>query len=678
MRFRAFTALFLLVAAVALTSAPSPIFTARDKTFYADQRTASFVRPGLVITIDSATIAADGTVKARVKLTDPRGLPLDRLGITTPGPVNVSFIVATIPQGRTQYVAYTTRVQTSPITNQSETQAGCENNGVFAQVADGVYDYTFRTKAAAGIDRAATHTIGAYGSRNLSEFDMGTNYDDDVYSFVPDGSQVRVVRDVIKTASCNKCHDTLSMHGGSRRSMELCVMCHTPQTIDPDTGNTQDMPVLIHKIHMGSSLPSVKAGRKYVVIGNQQSVHDYSKVLMPPDARSCIVCHEQEGPNAASQANRLLAANRAACGACHDDLNFASGEAHPGLSQVSDSQCTNCHIPRGELELDASIFGAHTIPVNSGSLPGVAFTIERVDDTAAGKKPIVTFTVKDKSGAAILASKMDLLTLVMAGPAPDYKMTTNLDEDARSAEEIGPGTYRYTFKTMIPASARGTFALGIHGFRNVKILAGTKKEQTVRDAGSNKIVYFAVDDSLVAPRRTVVSMEKCNACHGRLLKHARFKPADKIEYCAMCHLTGFTDKDAEFRPKDAAPPSSLALGFMLHRVHRGRDLTRTYATYGTTSVHNFNIVGFPGDLRNCGACHVGGSEQLPLPEGLSSITTPAEFMDPTPPTSAACLGCHDTQSAAAHARTQTTSMGESCSVCHGPQAEFSVSRMHAR
>jgi len=43
-------------------------------------------------------------------------------------------------------------------------------------------------------------------------------------------------------------------------------MCHTPQTVDPDTGNTVDMKVFIHKLHMGSQLPSVKAGTPYQVI----------------------------------------------------------------------------------------------------------------------------------------------------------------------------------------------------------------------------------------------------------------------------------------------------------------------------------------------------------------------------------------------------------------------------
>src|SRR5436305_515828 len=42
----------------------------------------NFIRPGVVVKVVSAAIAKDGTITARVNLTDPKGLPLDRDGIT--------------------------------------------------------------------------------------------------------------------------------------------------------------------------------------------------------------------------------------------------------------------------------------------------------------------------------------------------------------------------------------------------------------------------------------------------------------------------------------------------------------------------------------------------------------------------------------------------------------------
>ncbi|MCX6637249.1 MAG: hypothetical protein NT090_19510, partial [Acidobacteria bacterium] len=200
-------ALAVIAGAVLLTSADGPAFTGQSKAYYLSPAQANFIRPGLVIKITKAEIAADGTIKAWYKLTDPKGVPLDRDGIYSPGTISASFIAAYIPKGDWQYIAYTTRLQgPSPITGAMATQAGTDSGGRHEKIADGEYLYTFATKVPAGFNKTVTHTIGAYGSRNLSEFELGTQYSNSVFNFVPDGSPVRVVRDVIRTATCNKCH----------------------------------------------------------------------------------------------------------------------------------------------------------------------------------------------------------------------------------------------------------------------------------------------------------------------------------------------------------------------------------------------------------------------------------------------------------------------------------------
>src|SRR5207248_1633650 len=145
-------------------------------------------------------------------IADPVGLPLDKAGVTTPGAVNLSFIAAYIPNGQEQYVSYTTRSATGNVSG-TVNQAGGESKGAFTELAAGQYQYTFATKAPAGFDAAATHTIGIYGSRDLTVFNLGTNYASATFNFVPNGNQVTTTRDVIKTQSCNNCHDQLSFHG---------------------------------------------------------------------------------------------------------------------------------------------------------------------------------------------------------------------------------------------------------------------------------------------------------------------------------------------------------------------------------------------------------------------------------------------------------------------------------
>src|SRR5207244_10224042 len=139
-----------------------------------------------------------------------------------------------LPNNQTIYTSYTTRAATGtviPTTN----QAGADSGGVITQLAPGQYQYVFKTKAPIGFDASATHTIGIYGSRNLSDFSLPTNYASTTFNFVPNGAKVTNVHDIIKTSSCDTCHDQVSAHGGSRRSVELCVLCHTPQTVNPNT-----------------------------------------------------------------------------------------------------------------------------------------------------------------------------------------------------------------------------------------------------------------------------------------------------------------------------------------------------------------------------------------------------------------------------------------------------------
>ena len=669
--------IFLLTSSLALVSATRPVWTAQDKAYYADPNLLAFVRPGLNVQILSAEITADGIIRARIKFTDPRGLPLDREGIFTPGTIGASVIAATIPRGQRQYVSYTTRIQRSPITGVSATQAAADTGGRWEKVADGEYLYTFGTRAPSNIDRSATHTIGVYANRNLNEFDLGINLKEVTYNFVPDGSPVQQVRDMVRTETCNKCHHSLSAHGTTgRTTMEGCFLCHQPQTVDPDTGNTVDMAVMIHKIHRGSDLPSVRAGGKYQIIGFGQNVFDFSKVVFPAapfggdTSRQCQTCHESNR-GAVQHDAWLTQPTRAACGSCHDNVNFATGENHANLPQVSDNQCANCHTPEGELEFDLSIIGAHTTAMFSKELPGVVFEILEVRDGVAGKAPTVTFTLKDKKGSPLAISSFNWLTLVMGGPTSDF--STYITQDARSAQGSGD-RYTITFSRPIPADAKGSWAIGIEGRRSVTLLPGTQKQTTVDDAGNNVVTYFSVDGSQVQPRRKVVELADCNQCHNKLTIHGSRR--NQPEHCVICHNPNVTD--AATRPADKKPDESIDFRAMIHRIHSGAELDREFTIYGRTVAHNYNEVHYPGFRERCSACHVAGAYQLPLNQDLLKVTDPRGFLNPVGPETIACLSCHDNLQAASHALANTSALGESCAACHGPNREFAVDKVHAR
>ena len=662
--------LTVAVGAAVLSSAPGPRFTKRDKAYYADPEVVNFVRPGLVVKILSATIAQDGTLSARFTVQDPQGLALDRTGVNTPGAVSLSFIAAAIPAGQTQYKAYTTRVQTSPITKVSATQAGTDAGGSYTQNGDGDYTYKFGTKIPAGYDATATHAVGVYATRDLSAFNMGTQYSNNVYNFVPNGSKVTVVRDVVPTAACNQCHDPLSAHGGARQAVELCVLCHQPQTIDPDTGNTVDFKVMIHKIHDGANLPSVQAGGTYQIIGFNQSVNDFSTVVFPSDVRNCAMCHQAP----AAQANNFMTQpTRAACGSCHDNVDFASGKNHAnGLPEQDDNLCAQCHTPVDENEFDAAIVGAHTIPTMSKQLPGVVVSLGSVANGSAGNTPSVTFTLKDKAGNPIDASKMTRFALVLSGATADY--ANAITEDARAASGGSGGSYTYTFKATIPANAKGTYSIGAEGYNNVNINPNTVKQQAVRDALVNQVISFSVDGSKPALRRKVVDIDKCNTCHTALSVHGGNR--NRVDQCVLCHNP--TGDDSAFRPAAAAPNQGINFAMMIHKIHRGENLTTDFTIYGFGgSKNNFNDIRFPGDLRDCAKCHVNGSEQPPI-GATAAVTDPRGPINPVQPIASACTGCHDDIATASHALSNTTALGEACTVCHGSDDQFSIGQVHAR
>ncbi len=718
--------LLLVGGSVALLGGPKTPYSPRDKAFWASKALVDFVLPGLNITINSASISSAGVISVTYTLTDPTGLPLDAAGATTPGVISLAFVAAYIPKGQEQYVAYTTAQATGAALG-TITRPDFELGGTATQVGPGQYQYTFIAKAPAGFDPTVTTTVAVDGNRDLTAFNLGTNYAGATFNFVPNGSPVIVTRDVIRTQSCNSCHYDLAFHGGYAHGMPMCVMCHQPQNADPVTGNTLDFKVFAHKIHMGSQLPSVlgyTSGTQtippapYEVIGYANSVNNFSAVIDPADPRRCEVCHSQT--TGAAQAKAFLTEpTRAACGACHDNVNFATGANHPGGFQLDDTECANCHIPQGESPFDASILGAHVVPADTAALypenpdtliAGLALAITGITNTAAGQAPTVSFTLQDDSGNNIPLSKASTIQFTMAGPTTDYGYTSfgsdtastpgYVTESAAGATCSSAGACTYTFTHAIPASATGTYTIGGEARMTVTVLAGTTSSQSVTEAASNPVMNFSVDGSAVTPRRTVVALTNCNACHVALSLHGSLR--NNTEYCVLCHNPSNTD--AATRAKAVAPYASqpaqgINFNLLVHRLHDGVNAAvnpggppkTPYIVVGYGgSINDFSGTLFPvmspaGEatyMQNCAVCHVNGSEQN-LPVGLNAVQDPQGWIQgatgsPVQPASSACSGCHVSEGESSHFLANTDVLGESCNVCHAAGAQFAVDAVHAQ
>jgi OmcA/MtrC family decaheme c-type cytochrome len=253
------------------------------------------------------------------------------------------------------------------------------------------------------------------------------------------------------------------------------------------------------------------------------------------------------------------------------------------------------------------------------------------------------------------------------------------------------GACAYTFTHAIPAGATGTYTMGGEARMGVNVLAGTTSAQTVQLGAKNPVVNFSVDGSPVTPRRTVVALANCNQCHVSLSLHGGLR--NNTEYCVLCHNPSNTDAStramATVAADKAAPPQGIDFDLLVHRIHDGVNMLAdggSYTVVGFGGSHNdFSSVLYPAFspsgqanyMQNCSMCHVNGSEAN-LPVGLNNVVNPQGWINPEGATATACSGCHVAKDAAAHFLSMTSSLGESCTVCHQSGAAFDVDQVHAQ
>ena len=649
----------------------------------------AYIRPGLKIKVNSVTIGSDRKPVVDLSFTDDLDNPLDRLGKTTPGPITMSFVLSWYDPSTRQYTSYITRTQTaaapSKFIGTKAVQATSDSGGNMVDLATGSAKYNFGNALPAGFDQTKTHTLGIFATRTLTD-QIGKNYYYNVeFDFRPDGAKVTDTWNKINlSTSCNNCHDPLAMHGGSRRDPKLCALCHQPQSTDPDSGNTVDLKVMVHKIHNGPNLPSfVKNGTPYQIIGFQQGVSDFSKITFPQDVRNCANCHE--GTVAASKPAQsdvwFTKPSRAACGSCHDDVDFASGKNHPAGAQADDSACASCHQPDGD-EWGTSIKGAHLLPKNSTQLKGINASIASVTNVAVGKQPTIVFKLTNNDGSPIDGSKLATFSPIQAGNTGSYSWFKRDNAVGKATFDATAGTTTYTFADAIPAGSTGTWAFSVDIRRNTTLKrADQQADIAYQESTINPIKYVSLTAAAPAPRRAVVALNNCNACHSGLSLHGGQR--NTTEECVICHNPG--NDDSAQRPASAGAPESISFQRLVHRIHSGDELTQDFTIYGFNhSVNNFNEVTFPGDRRNCAKCHTGTSYTLPVALTAQPVTTQRDYFSPQGPGTAACLGCHDNKDAAAHAFLNTTTFpgtttyAEACATCHGTGKDWDAAKVHAR
>jgi OmcA/MtrC family decaheme c-type cytochrome len=617
--------------------------------------------------------------------------------------------------------------------------------GEFNNNGGGNYSYRYATNLDElpqdVLDQAAAEGLDLSFDPNLThrvaiQFDNNNNRDkggwaNPSFDWVPQTGAVPPnipTMDIAATANCNNCHDPLAIHGGTRREIKYCVTCHNPGSVDPDSGNTVDMKVMIHKIHMGANLPSVQAGEPYFIVGFRGSVHDYSTLHYPQDIRNCVNCHAGSSTGAGLEPfltltdqgdNWAEVVTQAACGSCHDDVDFSE---HQG-GQPDDSNCSSCHAPGKK-------YGTENAHRNLVTEAGEAFAaeIQAVTNTGPGEFPQVQYRVFDPTNGnapydllndPVWTSTSDgasRLAIDLAWDTTDYTNTGN-DEvfasavslNALEGTPIGGGSYIITSDVAIPdgsqapgIAATGSGVAGIEGHPAVNI--GSDEEPNVqRVPFTNVKAFFSIDevDGEADPRRDVVAINQCLSCHSQLSLHGSNR-TDEPQVCVACHNPRNTDRQKReittSPPTDGKDEESLDFKTLIHAIHAAGMRENTLEVYGfrgSKHIYGPDEVHFPGNLANCTTCHDGDSYALPLaPEVLATTNdTGADHESPvddivTTPTTAVCSSCHDDSVAAAHMTSNGGSFAttqaaidsgeviEECSVCHATGRNADVAEVH--
>jgi OmcA/MtrC family decaheme c-type cytochrome len=287
-----------------------------------------------------------------------------------------------------------------------------------------------------------TYTVGMEGYKIYDV--LGTEYRDagnGTADFLLGGATTLEPREVVKIENCERCHVDLRVHGGNRKEVKNCVLCHVSGSEDRNVasvlggtpGVSVDFRVMIHKIHNGEHLPSVNGvgtnpnGTRnyaatptpYILVGNSNSQHDFSDVPFPvwpnltfPMPRDqgytaltsgqkaqedtiltgvtrCEKCHgdpDGAGPlTAPAQGdNAYTQPSRRACGACHDDIDWTlpyTSNLATMPAQGNDSSCLFCH---GEFSGTLNPVTSHVHPINDPLVnPGIHFEVTNLTEAGA-------------------------------------------------------------------------------------------------------------------------------------------------------------------------------------------------------------------------------------------------------------------------------------------------------
>jgi hypothetical protein len=205
-------------------------------------------------------------------------------------------------------------------------------------VLDGTYILDFhgaRSFSTSPAGEATSYTEGALSTRELLLFGNAT--------------VTETFERVVGASACNKCHEDLAFHGGSRRGFDTCISCHGTAGAELTQGyETLSVPT--------GPIASVEF-RNFL-----HSAHEEVFTSMPAGVKNCAVCHgdsnevwkapiERVHPAATTQTRAWYVA----CSSCHAS-NAQVAHMDVNTAPNGAESCAVCHGEGAEYEVTKGHF----------------------------------------------------------------------------------------------------------------------------------------------------------------------------------------------------------------------------------------------------------------------------------------------------------------------------------
>lgn len=328
---------------------------------------AGSVSSGLKVNVVSVSPAGTSPITVRFTLKDDKGFPVDVAGVySTNTAIQPRFALAYYTQVKvnaldpasaivdTPLQVYTKSGKSTALAPTALSPTASPPQGTLVENGYGAGDYTYTfpatttaTDTASGVAAVAydaaqlgsTHLVWIQASRQTDLVNTTSpktlyvaNQD---YYFIPNGAGTPLPPRVIASqAACDSCHSGFkaegssanAFHSGGRVAAAFCNVCHNPARA---SNPWADSAAFVHRIHFG----------KEIATANQ--FHGIAATY-PQDIRNCDKCHNNEDGKTPAFQQYETNPKIAACGSCHDGVNFGTPTSVKCITQATHGIKTTC------------------------------------------------------------------------------------------------------------------------------------------------------------------------------------------------------------------------------------------------------------------------------------------------------------------------------------------------